>query len=167
MLSPSYNQLAPLLTVQPRRHHWLPCFNHHPMKLYVPVIIPLVRRCPPLNHYHGKVVVHATRPCMKLHRSCSLLQTKCSPTPPKWPWNAPLIQIMKTVIMNKKLCNTWFEKKMGLQLYSNCCKTMINAMQIKVVEMKYILLWYIIEKKKSEKIVEKIERMKDRKNKRK
>ena len=29
-----------------------------------------------------------------------------------------------------------------------CCKTMINTIQIKVVEMKYILLWYIIGKKK-------------------
>ena len=29
-------------------------------------------------------------------------------------------------------------------------------MQIKVIEMKYILLWYIIEKKKSEKTVEKM-----------
>ena len=35
-------------------------------------------------------------------------------------------------------------------------------MQIKVVEMKYILLWYILEKKKSEKKVEKVERMKNR-----
>ena len=32
-------------------------------------------------------------------------------------------------------------------------------MQIKVVEMKYILLWYIIGKKKSEK---RVERMKER-----
>ena len=30
-------------------------------------------------------------------------------------------------------------------------------MQIKVIEMKYILLWYIIGKKKSEKRVEKVE----------
>ena len=40
-------------------------------------------------------------------------------------------------------------------------------MQIKVVEMKYILLWYIIRKKKSEKRVEKVERMKNRENERK
>ena len=40
-------------------------------------------------------------------------------------------------------------------------------MQIKVVEMKYILLWYIIGKKKSDKRVEKVERMKDIENERK
>ena len=40
-------------------------------------------------------------------------------------------------------------------------------MQIKVVEMKYILLWYIIRKKKSEKRVENVERMKERENERK
>ena len=33
---------------------------------------------------------------------------------------------------------------------------MTNTMQIKVVEMKYILLWYIIEEKYSEKRVEKM-----------
>ena len=37
-------------------------------------------------------------------------------------------------------------------------------MQIKVVEMKYILLWYIIGKKKSDKRVGKVERMKNREN---
>ena len=37
-------------------------------------------------------------------------------------------------------------------------------MQIKVVEMKYILLWFIIGKKKSNK---RVERMKNRKNERK
>ena len=40
-------------------------------------------------------------------------------------------------------------------------------MQIKVVEMKYILFWYIIGKKKSEKRIEKVERMKNRENERK
>ena len=37
-------------------------------------------------------------------------------------------------------------------------------MQIKVVEIKYILLWYIIGKKKLEKRVEKVEKMKNREN---
>ena len=36
-------------------------------------------------------------------------------------------------------------------------------MQIEVVEMKYILLWNIIGKKKSEKRVEKVERMRESK----
>ena len=40
-------------------------------------------------------------------------------------------------------------------------------MQIKVVEMKYILRWYIIEKQKSKKRVEKVERMKNSENERK
>ena len=40
-------------------------------------------------------------------------------------------------------------------------------MQIKVIEMKYILLWYIIGKKKSEKRIEKVERMKNKENERK
>ena len=40
-------------------------------------------------------------------------------------------------------------------------------MQIKVVEMKYILFWYIIENKKSKKRVEKVERIKKRENERK
>ena len=43
-----------------------------------------------------------SRPCMELYGSCPPLQTKCSPTPPGWPWKAPLIQIMKTVIIDKK-----------------------------------------------------------------
>ena len=38
-------------------------------------------------------------------------------------------------------------------------------MQIKV-EMKYILLWYIIGKKKSEKRIEKVDRMKNKENER-
>ena len=37
-------------------------------------------------------------------------------------------------------------------------------MQIKVIEMKYILLRYIIGKNKSENRVEKVERMKNREN---
>ena len=40
-------------------------------------------------------------------------------------------------------------------------------MQIKVIEMKYILLWYIIGNKKSKKRVEKVERIKNRENERK
>ena len=40
-------------------------------------------------------------------------------------------------------------------------------MQIKVVEIKYILLWYIIGKKKSDKRVNKVERTKNRENERK
>ena len=40
-------------------------------------------------------------------------------------------------------------------------------MQIKVVEIKYILLWYIIGKKKSDKRVKKFERTKNRENERK
>ena len=40
-------------------------------------------------------------------------------------------------------------------------------MQIKVVEMKYILRWYIIEKQKLKKRVEKVERMKNSENERK
>ena len=40
-------------------------------------------------------------------------------------------------------------------------------MQIKVIEMKYILLWYIIGNKKSDKRVEKVDRMKNRENERK
>ena len=40
-------------------------------------------------------------------------------------------------------------------------------MQIKVIEMKYILLWYIIGNKKSNKRVKKVERMKNKENKKK
>ena len=40
-------------------------------------------------------------------------------------------------------------------------------MQIKIVEMKYILFWYIIGKNKSKKRVEKVEIMKNRENERK
>ena len=75
---------APLLTIQLRHHHQLPCFNRHPMKLYSLAIIPLVQSCPSLNHHHGKVVVPTTRPCMELHRSYPPLQMKCSPIPPRW-----------------------------------------------------------------------------------
>ena len=48
-----------------------------------------------------------------------------------------------------------------------CCKTKTNTMQIKVVKMKYILLCYIMGKKKSKKRVEKVEKMKNRENERK
>ena len=40
-------------------------------------------------------------------------------------------------------------------------------MQIKVVEIKYILLWYIIEKKKSDNRIGKVKRMKNKENERK
>ena len=43
-----------------------------------------------------------------------------------------------------------------LMLYYYCCKTRTNIMQIKVVEIKYILLWYIIWKKESRKRIEKV-----------
>ena len=49
-----------------------------------------------------------------------------------------------------------------------CCKTRTNIMQIKVVEIKYILLWYIIWKKESKKRIEKVkERERERENERK